>query len=48
MKYKNRKTGAVVETACVIKGNYWEIVEEQPKKAMKKTAIKGTKKKCGE
>lgn len=48
MKYRNQKTGAVVETACVIKGSHWEIVEEQPKETMKKTVTKGTRKKSGE
>lgn len=48
MKYVNTKTGAVIETACVLKGGNWKIVEEQPKEAIKKTVNKGTKKKCEE
>ena len=31
MKYKNTKTQAVIETACVIRGGKWIEVKEQPK-----------------
>ena len=48
MKYVNMKTGAVIETACVVKGDNWKIVEKQPKETIKKTVVKGTKKKSGE
>ena len=48
MKYINEKTGAVIETACVVKGSHWKIVEEQPKQTTKKAVTKGTKKKSGE
>lgn len=48
MKYINIKTGAVIETACVIKGDDWKVVEEQPRETTKKTGIRGTKKKSGE
>ena len=44
MKYRNKVTGAVIETACVIKGDKWEAVKEQKTKA---TTNKGTTKKCG-
>lgn len=48
MKYINTKTGAVIETACVLKGGNWKIAEEQPKETNKKTVTKGTKKKSEE
>lgn len=44
MKYRNTVTGAVVETACVIKGGKWEVVKDQKTKA---TTNKGTAKKSG-
>lgn len=40
MKYINTKTQAVIETACVINGKFWKIVEEkqnEQKKPTKKT-----------
>lgn len=42
MKYMNTKTQAVIETACVISGGDWVVMEEQPKpkKATKKTTKK--------
>ena len=48
MKYVNIVTGAVVETACVIKGGKWKVLEEQHKEATKRTITRGTKKKSGE
>lgn len=48
MKYINTKTGAVIETACVISGGDWILVEEQPKGSTKKTVKKDTNKKSGE
>ena len=44
MKYRNTKTQAVIETACVIRGDNWVKVEEQPSTKTKKKA----KKKDGE
>lgn len=44
-KYKNLKTQAVIETACVISGGNWVELEE---KAAKKSSTKNTKKKSGE
>lgn len=43
MKYINKKTQAVIETACVVSGGDWEVLEEQPKtdeKVIKKTSRK--------
>lgn len=48
MKYVNTVTGAVVETACVIRGGNWIVVDEQPKETTKKQPQKATKKKSGE
>ena len=48
MKYVNVKTGAVVGTACIIKGGNWKVVEEQPKETAKKRTVKANKKKSGE
>lgn len=31
MKYFNTKTKAVIETACIINGEYWQLLEKQPK-----------------
>lgn len=45
MKYINKKTRAVIETACVVSGGNWVLAEEQPKK---KATRKTTKKKSGE
>ena len=45
-KYKNKVTQAVIETAGVIKGGNWELVEEvQPTESAKK---KTSQKKSGE
>lgn len=46
MRYRNTKTQAVVETACVISGGDWVKVDEQPKDtepAPKKTTKKTKK-----
>lgn len=43
MKYRNTKTQAVIETACVISGGDWVQVGEQPKPAEPKPK-KSTKK----
>ena len=43
MKYKNTKTQAVIETACVIRGGDWVKVEEQPKTETKSTKAKRRK-----
>jgi hypothetical protein len=50
MKYINTKTGAVLETACVINGGNWERVEEsQPKESAKVPSKKKvSEKKSGE
>ena len=45
MKYINKRTQAVVETACVISGGDWVAVKEQPKE---KKATRKTTKKSGE
>lgn len=29
MRYKNTKTGAVVDSASIVKGENWELVEDQ-------------------
>ena len=47
MKYLNKKTQAVIESACVISGGYWVEIESQPKKATEKPKKK-TNKKSGE
>lgn len=31
MKYKNKKTKAIINTNCVIKGGDWELVNEKSK-----------------
>lgn len=48
MKYMNKKTRAVIETACVVSGGDWVKVEEQPKSEAKTTVKKATRKKSGE
>lgn len=54
MKYVHTKTGAVIETACAIKGGNWvEVEENQPKESTsspvkKVVAKKTTGKKSGE
>lgn len=44
-KYKNIKTQAVIETACVINGGDWILMDE---KTAKKSNNKATKKKSGD
>ena len=46
MRYLNIKTQAVVETACVISGRDWVVIEEQPK--AKRTTKKTANKKSGD
>ena len=48
MKYRNTKTQAVIETACVVSGENWVAVKEQPAKETKPNAKKTTRKKSGE
>ncbi len=36
MKYKNKKTGEIIDTECKIEGGKWEKVEDKEKKASKK------------
>lgn len=36
-RYMNTKTGAVIETACVIQGDNWEPVKNQGKDTKKKS-----------
>ena len=48
MKYINKKTQAVIETACVVSGGDWVKVEEQPKTEAKTTVKKTAHKKSGE
>lgn len=46
MKYRNERTGAVIETASVISGGDWKPVEENPApnpEPAKKAATKTTK-----
>ena len=38
MKYKNTKTGAVIDSPFVIKGDNWEEIKPKPKP--KKKAVK--------
>lgn len=35
-KYKNKKTGAVLETPCKISGGDWEEIKNKPRKSDKK------------
>ncbi|MFA6729291.1 MAG: hypothetical protein WCS17_13905 [Prevotella sp.] len=37
MRYKNTKTGAVVDSPCVIKGKNWIEENEEVKKPVKET-----------
>lgn len=45
MRYRNIKTQAVIETACVIHGDNWERVDE---KTFTKKPVKKNNKKSGE
>ena len=40
MKYKNTKTGAVIDSPFVIKGDNWEEVKPKPKPRPKKKTVK--------
>ena len=40
MKYKNTKTGAVIDSPCVIKGNNWIEIKEKVKPVKTKTKTK--------
>ncbi len=40
MKYRNVKTGAVIDVASTIKGEDWEPVKAEPVKDVPKTAPK--------
>ena len=42
MKYKNRKTGAVIDTASVISGGDWEKIEEVPETQKKEEEVPET------
>lgn len=44
MKYRNKKTQAVIETACVIHGDNWEKLENQPNEKPKTPKVKKAKK----
>lgn len=48
MKYRNKKTQAVIETACIISGGDWELVEDQPKTNTRPAPKKTARKKSGE
>lgn len=37
MKYRNTKTGAIIDSPCVIKGNDWIEIKEEVKKPVKAT-----------
>lgn len=38
MKYKNTKTGAIIDSPCFIKGENWIELKEEVKKTVKATA----------
>ena len=40
MKYKNTKTGAVIDSPFVIKGDNWEEIKPKPKPKPKKKTVK--------
>ncbi len=44
MKYKNIKTGAVVDSLSVVRGENWQLVEEKKFEKPKPTAKKTTRK----
>lgn len=46
MEYINKKTQAVIKTACVINGGDWVPKEKQPENS--KASVKTTRKKQGE
>lgn len=44
MRYKNTKTGAVIDSPCSISGGDWEVVKEQKKtNARPSQALRGDK-----
>jgi hypothetical protein len=45
MKYKNKLTGAVLESTCQM-GGAWELISETPKKTTKKAPQKKVTKKA--
>jgi len=49
MRYKNIKTGAVVDSPCAIKGKNWiELVQEEVQEEVKKPVKATTKSKAKE
>lgn len=48
MTYRNTKTQAVIETACVIKGGNWVPVDKKQPKNTGSRAKKDAQKKSGE
>ena len=40
MKYKNTKTGAVIDSPFVIKGDNWEEIKPKPKPKPKNKTVK--------
>lgn len=40
MRYKNTKTGAVIDSPFVIKGDNWEEIKLKPKPKPKKKTVK--------
>lgn len=38
MIYRNKKTGAEIETKCIVTGGDWELVESKPAKTEKAKA----------
>ena len=40
MRYKNTKTGAVIDSPFVIKGDNWEEIKPKPKPKPKKKTVK--------
>jgi hypothetical protein len=40
MKYRNTKTGVVIDVENKISGKYWELVETPSKKPVKKRTVK--------
>lgn len=48
MKYKNRKTGAVIDTASVISGGDWEKIEEVPETPKKVEEVPETAEKTNQ
>lgn len=40
MRYKNTKTGAIVDSASIVKGDNWELVEDQRSESDENTDLK--------